>query len=289
VRFTPNTAPGGGGLRNATLLIYSDDLDEPTYNFSIRARTVAAPIMQVKGNGAVIANGDSSPRAGDFTSFGAFNVQGETKTRALRLFNIGSATLNITSITIEGTAAGDFSVLTLPASSIAAGAAITFNVRFDPTLGGVRNATVRVITNDAANSPWTFAITGTGLLLPEIEVRGVDALPIVSGAAASVASGTDFGDTRVVNHTRLRSFSLYNLGLAALNLSGSVRVIISGPAASDFKLVTDAPASIGAGASALFSVRFNPSAAGTRSALVTIVSNDSNEAMYTFSLSGVGV
>ncbi len=291
VKFTPN---GTGGLRNATLVITSDDLDETSYDFAIRARTVAAPIMAVKGNGATIASGDTSPRAADLTNFGGTNASnGSTITRAFRLFNTGSATLNISGITIQadvnGGGSNDFTVLDLAATTVAQGAALTFRVRFDPSASGFRFATVRVATNDTLNSPWTFTVRGTGLSYSEVEVRTLSGTPILSGAAAHSSLMTDFGLLAVANRALVRAFNIHNLGLASLLLSGAARVVISGPNAADFTVKTDAAANVAAGAASLFRIRFDPSAAGERLATATIITNDPSEPTYTFGLRGVGI
>lgn len=289
VRYTPAEGPHIAGLRDAMVEIFSDDLDEATYNFAIRARVVAAPIALVKGNGATIANGDTTPTTADFTNFGGVNATDGTTTRALRLFNTGSANLNIQSILFEGDAAADFSLLPLPATTIAPGTAITFRIRFDPFTTGMRHATVRITTNDALRSPWTFAIRGNGLAYPEIEVRGRASMPIVSGSPAAANLGSDFGNLAVANRTLVREFSVANLGFKALNLLGAARVVISGPNAADFAVKLDASPTVAPSASSLFRIRFDPTAAGERTALVTIRSNDTNEGTYTFWLRGFGV
>ena len=184
------------------------------------ARVVAAPIMTVKGNGATIANGDTSPRAGDLTNFGGTNVVQGTIARVFRLFNVGSAALTVTSITVEGDAGADFGVFPLASTTIGPGAALNFKVRFDPTATGFRFGVVRIVTNDALHSPWTFTIRGNGLAYPEIEVRTHTGVPIVSGSAADAALYTDFGPLAVDNRTLVRMYSVYNLGYRTLNLRG---------------------------------------------------------------------
>lgn len=286
IRFQP---VGLGGLRDGTVTVFSDDLDEGQYTFKVRARVVAAPIMTVKGNGATIANGDTSPRAGDLTNFGGTNVVQGTIARVFRLFNVGSAALTVTSITVEGDAGADFGVFPLASTTIGPGAALNFKVRFDPTATGFRFGVVRIVTNDALHSPWTFTIRGNGLAYPEIEVRTHTGVPIVSGSAADAALYTDFGPLAVDNRTLVRMYSVYNLGYRTLNLSGATRVVISGPHAADFTVKTDLPASIEPGASAVFRIRFDPTGAGVRSAIATILSNDPNEGTYTFALTGEGI
>jgi hypothetical protein len=65
-------------------------------------------------------------------------------------------------VTISGTNAGDFSIAgTTCTATVGAGATCDLNVIFSPTAAGARGATLGV-SDDAANSPQTVALTGTG-------------------------------------------------------------------------------------------------------------------------------
>jgi hypothetical protein len=71
-----------------------------------------------------------------------------------------------------------------------------------------------------------------------------------------------------------------------LQLSGPPLVALSGPNASDFSVVAVPSTPVGAGQTTTFQVRFRPSATGARLATVSIISNDSDESPYTFTIQG---
>jgi trimeric autotransporter adhesin len=86
---------------------------------------------------------------------------GHTRKFSYTISNSGEVAVNITGVTITGANSKDFSVITPPASSIAAGGSTTFTIRFKPAGRGVRRARV-LIHNDSDNSPYDFAIQSTG-------------------------------------------------------------------------------------------------------------------------------
>jgi hypothetical protein len=66
---------------------------------------------------------------------------------------------------------------------------------------------------------------------------------------------------------------------------------LSGANAADFSVIVQPASSVAAGGNTTFQVRFDPSAAGTRTATVSFGNNDTtgNENPYTFALQGTGV
>ena len=93
-------------------------------------------------------------------------------------------------------------------------------------------------------------------------------------------------------YTPLRSYpdeQLVALVQAALQLTGTPKVVVGGTHAADFT-VTAQPSSpvTSGGGSTTFTVEFNPSAAGVRSATLSIDNNDSDENPYNFSIQGTG-
>jgi hypothetical protein len=125
---------------------------------------------------------------------------------------------------------------------------------------------------------------------PEINVRWTNGGPsIVNGdITPSTTDGTDFGTVKVSGFTKNHTFVIENLGNASLTLSGSPLVSISGAQAGDFSVTADPTSSITAGGSATFTIRFDPSAEGLRTASVNIANSDSDENPYTFSIQGTG-
>lgn len=113
---------------------------------------------------------------------------------------------------------------------------------------------------------------------------------IASGdATPSVADGTDFGTTDVAGGTVSRPYTIRNAGPANLNLTGSPTVSIGGADGEDFS-VTSQPASpvASGGGATTFDVPFDPSAAGTRSATISIAKDDTAHNRYTFTIQGTG-
>lgn len=125
---------------------------------------------------------------------------------------------------------------------------------------------------------------------PEIAVLGTNGTEIAHGdSSPSAADGTLFGSLLYPGGLSLtNTFTVTNSGTAALILSGSPSVSLSGDA--DFT-VSAQPAStnIAAGDAVTFSIVFDPAASGARTSLVSIANNDGNENPYWFAILGTGV
>ncbi len=124
-------------------------------------------------------------------------------------------------------------------------------------------------------------------IAPEIRVQG-NGITIVDGD----------GTPTYVDHTRFpavsgsgttnRTFTIYNTGGGTLSLTGTPHVAVSGTHSGDFTVTTQPDASIDPGSNTTLTVEFDPSAAGRRKAVLTILSNDSDESPFTFSIEGMG-
>jgi alkaline phosphatase D len=123
---------------------------------------------------------------------------------------------------------------------------------------------------------------------PEFDVVGGGVAINDGDTTPSGVDGTDFGSAAIGTSSITRTFTIKNTGAAALQLTGTPRVQVSGAAASDFAVTVQPAASILPGSVTTFQVKFTPSAAGLRAATLTIVNNDSNENPYNFSISGTG-
>ena len=132
------------------------------YIFSTGIGGTAEPEIMVKGNDIEIVNGDSSPSLADHTNFDTTQVNTGTLIRQFTIHNTGSGYLMIDSIYTEGIAEDDFTFLTLPPDSIAAGNSASFSLSFTPSAIGRRNTTVHIDNNDADEDPYTFIIQGAG-------------------------------------------------------------------------------------------------------------------------------
>jgi len=288
VRFDPSA----GGTRSATVTIASNDANENPYDFAIQGTGTTAPEINLVGNGVDIADGDATASAADHTDFGSTDVTVGTVTRTFTIQNLGSGSLALGGsprVALSGTGAADFTVTAQPPSSVAAGGSATFQVRFDPSVAGVRSATVSIANSDADENPYDFAIQGTGTTAPEINLVG-NGVDIADGdTTASAADHTDFGGAGVTVGTVTRTFTIQNLGTGSLSLTGSPRVTIGGAQAGDFTVTVQPAATVTAGGSTTFEVRFDPGNSGVRRATITIANSDADEDPYTFAIQGLGV
>ncbi|MDM7925864.1 MAG: choice-of-anchor D domain-containing protein [bacterium] len=182
VTFNPTLT----GVRQAEVRIYNTDSNENPYNFSIQGTGTAAPEISVSGLDIEIASGDAAPSAADNTDFGSAGVASGTVVRAFKIRNTGSAALNLTGgspyVQITGTHAEDFTVTQIPEGSVdAAGDSTEFRITFNPSATGLRTAGVSIASDDSDENPYTFAIQGTGVGMPQLvlskSVNKASALP----------------------------------------------------------------------------------------------------------------
>lgn len=157
--------------------------------------------------------------------------------------------------------------------------------------GGCQSTTFTAITDGSGNlkiefSPRTdnndedafidwFTISYTPV--PEINVIGISD----GDTTPSVGENTDFGSTLVTGGVIDKTYTIQNTGSGDLTV-GTVS------AGGDFTVTAQPTSPVAAGGSTTFTVRFDPTALGTRTATVSFSNNDSNENPYNFSISGIG-
>ena len=251
-----------------------------------------APEMNVTGNGQDIADGSATPSAGNHTDFGGALVAGGQVTRTFTIENIGKLALSLTGtpiVVISGAQSNDFAVALEPADSVAAGASTTFQVTFDPSATGIADRDGEHRQRRCGREslrlrdPRRRHLPG-----PEMNVKG-NGQDIADGETTpGVADHTDFGTAFLIGVQVTRTFTIENTGTEALSLTGTPIVVISGAEASDFTVTLEPADSVAAGASTTFQVTFDPSAAGVRTATVSIANDDADEDPYDFAIQGFG-
>lgn len=107
----------------------------------------------------------------------------------------------------------------------------------------------------------------------------------VKQGATTILNGGTYTMSSPVSTMTQTTFTVENLGTAnTLNISSAT---ISGTNAADFS-VASSPSSVAANSTGNLVVNFTPAAAGTRTAVLTIASNDADEASYVINLNGIG-
>jgi hypothetical protein len=197
-----------------------------------------------------------------------------TASQTVTLTNSGTDTLKIISIGLTGPNTGDFTapVTTCPAS-IAPKASCTISTAFAPTAVGTRTAAI-LITDNAQNiaaATQTVIVTGTGL--------GVPTASLSTEGPVTFAS-TFFGTTNPTAQT----VTVTNSGTAALNVTS---VGFAGADPADFAQTNNC-GNIAPSGTCAISVKFTPTAVGTRTAILQITDNSGNVAGTTETVTVTG-
>ena len=202
-------------------------------------------------------------------SFGSITVGETSASQQVVVTNTGSAALSIASIAVTGTNASSFVFANTCGTSLAVGASCTIHGHFAPTTDGALTASV-TITDDAATSPQTIALSGTGVGMPVVTLSATS----MTFAATSV--GATSGSLFV---------TAANSGNAALSIAS---VAITGADASSFESTNSCGARLAVGASCYIYATFAPTASGALTAAITITDGASTSPQ-TVTLSGTGL
>jgi len=107
----------------------------------------------------------------------------------------------------------------------------------------------------------------------------------VKQASTTIVNGGTYTASSPVSTMLPTTFTIENLGTTNTLTIASVN--ITGPAAADFA-VGSAPTTVAALSTGNLVINFNPSVAGTRNAIITINSDDADEAAYVINFNGIG-
>jgi len=259
--FTVTFAPTGTGDRNATISIVNTDSDEDPYTFSLNGYGYTTTALVVSG-----ITGTYSAANGNYISQGVTNNFQYWKhaTENYYIFNFLSG--GYPEWVIDNDQIGTNGSLFYYSSEAVSPIGTPWTLQF------------------GAGSPVVSGVTAA----PEINLVGNNSRSIASGDnSPSRYDGTNFGSLDYSSGSRTRTFTIQNTGTAALTLSGSTPYVSLSGATSDFS-VTAPSNSIAASGSTTFVVTFNPASEGTKTAVVTITNNDSDEGTYTFTIQGDG-
>ncbi|GEM_PF-1809369 len=144
-----------------------------------------------------------------------------------------------------------------------------------------------VATIPVGSFPVNIAITPASV--PEIDIQGNNVSIADGDATPSAADHTDFGSADISTGSVDRIFTIANLGNLNLNLTGSPRVQITGANAADFSVTVQPASPVAPSGSTTFTVQFDPSAVGVRSATISIANDDADENPYNFAIQGTGM
>lgn len=210
-----------------------------------------------------------SPAGLTFTNYA---VGMASSPQTIALYNTGTATLNISSISLTGANASDFAQTNncAPSDTLAPGANCVFTVIYTPSTTSAESAEISVSDN-ATGSPHTAALTATGFV------------PTPPDGSVTPSSLT-FMQTAIGSSSSM-NFTISNSGTETLTISGYV---FGGANPSEFSQTNNCNGSVGGGAMCMVTVTFAPQAQGNRSATLTVDTNGI-EGNSTISLAGQGI
>jgi hypothetical protein len=183
--------------------------------------------------------------------------------KVVKLTNTGTGSLNIGSINITG----DFAISAKTCgTTVAAGASCSVSVTFTPSVIGNRNGTL-TFNDDASTNPQIVALTGIGT---QISLSPVS---------------LNFGAVAVGTISAAKSIAVTNVGSTTVTFSG---FSIAGTNPGDYQISGNAcGGSLAGGGICTLSVRFKPTATGTRKAILRVADNGGGSPQ-TAALTGTG-
>jgi len=287
--FTIVYSPFTVGTNTARITITNNTPTDDPFFFDVTG-TCIAPNLFIYGFSpfsGLIPSNDTTPVPTDGTDFGDVGVDLGAVAHSFELRNTGNYTLNVASITMEGTNSANFFVSNVPSGGINPGGNAVFSLSFDPSAIGLHQATVVVNTNDPSPSNYRFAVRGTGVASsPDILVRGSPSgqlnLIIPNGKTAlDAADGTLFSAATPGSPTD-SFFTITNGGLEELTFAKTS----SNP---QFTFVGAPVNSLAPDTTYSFYIRFTPTQPGQQTCVITIANNDPDDDPYTFEVGGTGI
>lgn len=259
-------AMANGGSNNVSVLLgKGDGTFQPQLQFSTGPYPIglaAGDFNQdgrldlVAGNSgsntaSVVLQGTTVALSKAILSFPTQLVGSTSAAQTVTITNTGPISLMVSSVAITGTDPTDFGETNSCGSSVPPGGNCTVSVSFKPTAQGPRTGTL-TITDNAANSPQTVALTGTGTV-----VRLSPAI-------------VNFGDQKVGTTSPPQTVTVTNTGSSPLSIQG---IGIGGTDFSDFAFTTTCGSSLGPKASCALNFTFTPTATGARRASAKLKDN----------------
>lgn len=269
------------GVRSAQITIVNDDRDENPYTFTVWGSVGKPPEIAVYCDDMFVPSGSGSTDLACL-NLGSIPFRGGAFSRTFTIRNLGSDSLSIEEFAPRVTGIIDVSG---PTGEIPPLDDSSFTVTIDPQDSGEFEFVASIQSSDPIEPIYWFGVrwevTGD-LETAEFNVT-CGGLTVSSGAMPNHASGClALGNKPVSGGTvTSNSFALENLGPGPLQIAS---VTSSSPQFS----VIGLPSSLESGETDLFHITFDPDSLGVQTATITIESNNPDERLFSFTVSGEG-
>jgi gliding motility-associated-like protein len=269
------------GVFLETVSITSDDFSG-TFSFDLVGEITAVPEPEIVVYEGTSITGteiiDDQPSTYDFGSVGRGNILAAEIT----LTNIGSASLDISNMSISGSA---FSFASTTPASVAVGATETVQIILDGSVSGIFTETLTIINNDTNEATFNFDIEGE-IVGPDIAVfQGANIFSsldeIFDGQVASVDLGTGSQGTDIIQQITITNFSELELNVLDISITGSAFSI---NAITPFTILGEFD---GDGDKVTWDLTLSGANPGTFNETIIITSDDDDEPTFEFPITGV--
>ncbi len=215
--------------------------------------------------------------------FANTTVGSSSAAQTFTIKNVGTANLTGLALIETGAHLNDFSVSSL-SGFLSPQGTVTFTVTFTPFDTGFRYAAVNIVSSDENESPFIINLSG-------LAVAGAPEIAVYNGTTTNAAAartnnvGTFAFANTSVSASVTQFFTIKNLGTA--NLTG-LGLSESGANLGDFRTGGLSVSSLVPNATTTFWVAFEPTNAGTPTAVIQLANGDSNENPFLINVSGAG-
>jgi hypothetical protein len=270
LRITP-AAPGPFSF---TYSIGSNDAGNDPYTWTIEGTATApAPGMRVERNGNLVPSGGAD-------DVGTLFAAGVNSDITYAIQNTGSATLTLTgSLSISAQANCTVTITSGPATTVTAHSGTAATLRIQPSGLGAFSFQVSIASNDSAQNPYTWTISGLSTAAaPSIRISRAGT-PIPSGGSDALGPRTPAAAFTV-------NYDVGNVGTGDLTMTNPPTIAL---ALNCTVTVTQPPATtVSPGQGSAFTLEVTPTSSGPFSFQVRLQSNDSTANPYTFLAGGSG-
>ena len=268
-------APSAQVTYQDTLVISSNDPDEASFRMPVQGTGTATPepaitvYLGTNATGTLLTDADTNP-----VDFGTSTL-GNPVTYNFAIENTGSATMSISSITLDNGA--HYSIGGSPNLTIAVNGIETFTLTLQAGIVGVFPDVLHIIS-DVSGATGDFEINVTGEILgPDIAVyEGTDATgsPISNNQTTEIDLGTALLGDNLSTTIAIENPGTDNLTISNIQIGGAFYSIVG-------TITSIAPGSV-----ATFDVLLDGSLDGTFKDTVRISSNDPEDSFFSFPITG---
>ncbi len=228
---------------------------------------VLANIAIVEGDPVVVDDPQEIDVTPTVIDYGRLQL-GQTATRSVTVDNLGDLPLGISNVAIEGAGASSFTQSN-NCTTVAGGSSCSVDVTYTASEAGLKSATLRISSDDADEPVTDVTLSGEG----EIEQT-----PDIDVAVSSI----DFGSIDL-GTSRDETVTIRNIGTAALTIN-----TIELQNNSEFQILGADCTTIAPNASCAVNLRFTANALESVSDVLSIRSEDPDEALVQVTLNGSG-